>query len=196
MSARMLWTITQNAVFVAVLATVCLTAAIYIGLRLTGTAIYTVNSPSMKPSLSPGDVVGIRSVEPWDIKEGDVVAYLKNGVPVIHRVAEVRWVGYDVATNIKKADGSIESSVTQRQPREFVFRGDNNPANDSEVVHQSQIIGRLALEVPPPFSWAATSFSRETLIAFGVASIVLYVAWELVETGAEVRRRRRTASVS
>ena len=86
--------------------------------------------------------------------------------------------------------------MTQRQPREFVFRGDNNPADDSDVVQQSQIIGRQSLEVPRPFSWAATSFSRETLIAFGVLAIAAYVAWELTEAAAELRRRRRTSLVS
>ncbi|MBK9344887.1 MAG: signal peptidase I [Dehalococcoidia bacterium] len=115
----------------------------------TADPLYTINSPSMKPSLSPGDVVGIRAVDPWEIEEGDVVAYVKDGVPVVHRVAEVRWVGYDVITNIKKPDGTVESEVTQRQPREFVFRGDNNPADDSDVVQQSQIIGRQPSSAAP-----------------------------------------------
>ena len=196
MTRKRLLRLGQNFAFFAALAMICATAAIYFGLRFTGTSLYTVNSPSMRPSLAPGDVVGIRQVDPWDIEEGDVVAYLKDGVPVVHRVVAIRWVGYDVITRIKQADGTFESVVTQRQPREFVFRGDNNPADDAEVVQQSQIIGRQSLEVPRPFSWAATSFSRETLIAFGVLAIAAYVAWELTEAAAELRRRRRTSLVS
>ncbi|MBK9613384.1 signal peptidase I [Candidatus Amarobacter glycogenicus] len=196
MTGNKLRKVAQNMAFFAVLGVVCTTAAIYFGLQFAGISLYTINSPSMKPSLSPGDVVGIRAVDPWEIEEGDVVAYVKDGVPVVHRVAEVRWVGYDVITNIKKPDGTVESEVTQRQPREFVFRGDNNPADDSDVVQQTQIIGRQSLEVPRPFSWAATSFSRETLIAFGVLAIAAYVAWELTEAAAELRRRRRTSLVS
>lgn len=190
MDRSRVWGFAQNLIFVLVLGSALSVAGLYFGLRLSGIALYTVESPSMRPGLSPGDVVGIQHVDPWDIKVGDIVAYSKDGVPVIHRVADVRWVGYDVVTKLKKADGSEESTVTARQPREFVFRGDNNPADDSEVVLQNQIIGRMALEVPPPFSWAATMLSRGTLVFLGVSSIVAYVIWELADAAVDLRRRR------
>ncbi len=170
-------------------------ALIYSGLRFSGVSLYTVQSPSMKPAFGPGDVVGVKSVAPWDVKVGDVVAYRRpdTPLPVIHRVKEINWVGYDVDTIIKDKNGKVVETSSAHRPREFVFQGDNNPTVDPDVVQQSQIVGRMALEVPEPFNLVATRFSRQSLITFGVGAILLYITWELADGLIEFRRRRRVA---
>lgn len=184
--------ILQMAAFAVVLFAVVGSAAIYMGLRFAGVSLLTVQSPSMEPVFGPGDVVGIKPVAPWDVEEGDIVAYRRpdSPLPVIHRVKEIRWVGYDIETVIKDKDGNVVDTAQARRPREFVFQGDNNPVADTEVVQQSQIVGRMAVKVPRPFNYVATGFSRETLIGVGVAAIGAYILWEIAEGAIQLRRRR------
>ena len=172
-------------------------AFIYSGLKIAGVDLYTIQTASMKPAFGPGDVVGISPVKPFEIKEGDVVAYLRPGTstPIVHRVKEVRWTGYDITTNLTDKDGKVIDTSTAYQPREFVFRGDNNPIDDAEVVQQGQIIGRERLIVPHPFNMIATHADKKALTAFGVAAIVLYIAWEAADGFGAWRKRRSSARV-
>lgn len=171
-------------------------AIIYSGLKFAGVDLYTVQTSSMQPTFGPGDVVGISSVKPFEIKEGDVVAYLRSGTntPIVHRVREVHHEGYDVTMNLRDKDGNVVDTSTSYQPRTFVLRGDNNPIDDSEVVLQGQIIGRQRLVVPHPFNLLASRADKQALTAFGVAAIALYIAWEAVDGFESWRRKRATAA--
>ena len=87
-----------------------------------------VGSQSMEPYLSKGDAVILRKV-PKDrvLKQGDIVAYKKDDIVVIHRIAKVKKSGRSVS---------------------YITKGDANNANDSSEVKQSQVNGVVQVKIP------------------------------------------------
>ena len=95
-------------------------------------AFYTIISPSMFPTLRVNDVILIRRVDnPSDIEVGDIITFISTnenslGITVTHRV-----------TGISTADGIG-----------FITTGDNNFADDPELVRMENILGRKILRIP------------------------------------------------
>ena len=87
-----------------------------------------VGSQSMEPYLSKGDAVILRKV-PKDrvLKQGDIVAYKRDDIVVIHRIAKVKKSGRSVS---------------------YITKGDANNANDSSEVKQSQVNGVVQVKIP------------------------------------------------
>ena len=87
-----------------------------------------VGSQSMEPYLSKGDAVILRKV-PKDrvLKQGDIVAYKRDDIVVIHRIAKVNKSGRSVS---------------------YITKGDANNANDSSEVKQSQVNGVVQVKIP------------------------------------------------
>ena len=91
----------------------------YLGVQPT-----VIYSGSMRPSLDVGDIVIISEVPIDEIKEGDIIQYRTENIPVVHRV-------YDVSdTNV------------------FLTKGDDNDKPDSDPVIAGQIMGKVAFTIP------------------------------------------------
>lgn len=129
-------------------------------------ASYVVLSGSMEPTISPGDVIVVESVDPADIEEGDVITFRREGDvrPTTHRVIEVREEGGEPA---------------------FRTAGDANEAPDQEPVRASQVDGRVATVGGTPFvipyvghviQFASTGLGFTLLFA---TPLVLFVGTEL-----------------
>lgn len=87
-----------------------------------------VLSGSMEPQIKVGDMVIAKKIEPCLIEEGDIISYrMNNKVNVTHRVLEV-FNEYD--------DFS------------FKTKGDANNIEDSELVLEDNVIGKLVFRVP------------------------------------------------
>ena len=96
-------------------------------------SLFTIISPSMEPSIRVYDVIVNRRIEnPSTIQVGDVITFISTSsisrdMVVTHRVIDIREV-----------DGEYE----------FVTKGDNNPAADSDTAKADNLIGRTLFRIP------------------------------------------------
>lgn len=112
-------------VLLAALMAVCLPLTVP---RLFGCQIYSVVSGSMEPSIPTGSLIYIRTMEPADMQEGDVIAFYgtRDQASIItHRVVENRVV-----------------------MGEFITKGDANQAEDMTPVPYENYIGRVVWTIP------------------------------------------------
>jgi signal peptidase len=101
-------------------------AVIWLNSGLLGVTPYLVSGPSMKPGLSPGDVVVARDVEPEAIAIGDIIRVRTANGFVIHRVVQ-----------IDETDEGLW----------FTTKGDNNNVRDAPI-RESQVAGKVVFDLP------------------------------------------------
>ena len=82
--------------------------------------LYDVVSPSMEPEIPVGSLIVVKELEPEELKEGDIIAFMVEGSVVTHRVTENHVV-----------EG------------EFVTKGDANDIEDFSAVPYEMVIGRV-----------------------------------------------------
>ncbi len=92
---------------------------------LLGYQVYTVVSGSMEPEIPIGSIVYVKSAEPEEIEEGDIIAFNTPGAVVMHRVVE--------------NNGDTAS---------FVTKGDANDTNDVNEVAYASLLGRVVRHFP------------------------------------------------
>ncbi len=96
-----------------------------------------VLTPSMKPTVNPGSLVLVKSIDANKIKVGDIVMFWPSAdgetdadeISVTHRVIEIR------------TDAETGKLI-------FITHGDANSEGSNEKVPQSQIIGKVHLAIP------------------------------------------------
>ncbi|MBR0420879.1 MAG: signal peptidase I [Erysipelotrichaceae bacterium] len=86
--------------------------------RLLGYETYNVVSGSMEPEIPVGSLLLVKPIDPYEVQEGDIIAYYSNAVVVSHRVV----------TN-NTFDGR------------FVTKGDANADEDLKDVDYTELIG-------------------------------------------------------
>ncbi len=94
---------------------------------------YTIVSPSMVPTIDVRDVIVTKRVEVENVEIGDVITFtsadpLYKGITITHRV-----VGFA---------NSSSGEILLRT------KGDNNNAEDSALVGDNQLIGKVVLIIP------------------------------------------------
>lgn len=114
-----------------ILGTVLLVAVIASGLAMTlprmmGFGMYNIVSPSMEPKIPVGSLIYVKNVDPAEVEEGDVIAFIdRNSSVVAHRVVQ---------------NSQVEG--------EFVTKGDANETEDPEPVQYENLDGRVVLHIP------------------------------------------------
>ncbi len=119
-----------------------------------------VLTPSMTPTIMPGDMVVYKKVDVTTIKERDIITFWSSndskendGVSITHRVVDI----------IDDGDGTIS----------FQTKGDNNDSVDSKLVPQELVIGKVVFVVP----WFGRLFlfvkNNLFVIIFSIISIIL-----------------------
>lgn len=113
-----------------VLGTLMLVAVIAVCVPVTvpylfGYQVFDVVSGSMEPELPIGSAVFVKSAEPSEITEGEVIAYEAGETVIVHRVMTNR-------TSLG----------------EFVTKGDANASEDLDPVPYESVVGRMVLHVP------------------------------------------------
>ena len=97
-------------------------------------SLYTIISPSMTPNIKVYDTVfDVRVDDINTIKKGDIITFvsassLGEGLTVTHRVNEV----------VKTSDGQVKLRT----------KGDANDTEDSALVDQEHLIGRVLFKIP------------------------------------------------
>jgi len=143
-------------------AAVALAGAAVVVPKLLGATPLTVLTSSMEPTLSPGDLVVVRPVDPADVTVGDVVTFQPTSddpTLVTHRV-----VGILAGTDGRGG---------------FVTQGDANGAEDDPIV-ADQVRGRVVYSIPwlgrvTNVSWGSTAVTVAAvgLILYAVATIAV-----------------------
>lgn len=105
---------------------VVLFAVLLVGVRLFDIQVYSVISGSMEPKYPVGSLIYVKDVDPYSIKEGDVITYvLPNDTPSTHRVVRV------------DEDNQL-----------FYTKGDANKTEDGAPVHFKNLIGKPVFKIP------------------------------------------------
>ncbi|MBR0384935.1 MAG: signal peptidase I [Erysipelotrichaceae bacterium] len=110
---------------------------------------YSIVSPSMAPAIPEGSMVYVKGCQPETVEEGEIIAFTRRGITVVHRV--------------KMND--------EANPR-FITKGDANSIADPDPVPYSQLIGSMAFHLPQMGSVMTVMFSLGGKIAM-LAMIVL-----------------------
>lgn len=140
------------ALFVAL--TIVLTSFILL-ITATHSRAFAVQSDSMHPTLSKGDLVVIKPVPAEEFESGDIVTISfrdKSGV-FTHRVTR-----------------------TDEQTRKIYTKGDNNPAEDPRPADYADAVGILWLRVPYLGTLTLITQSRTALIVLAVSALVALIA--------------------
>lgn len=147
---------------------------ILIGLLATCIILFAIGyrpavvlTPSMRPTIIPGSLVLVKSVDTDTIKEGDVIMFWPTSegesgksdeISVTHRVVKV----------VVLSDGK----------RQFITKGDNNSSNDTAPIPESQVIGKIGMVIP--YVGVVFLFIKNNLfiVIFGLIAIICL--WYLV----------------
>ena len=118
-----------NCVSTVLVALVVLLAALLAGARLFGLQVFTILSGSMEPKYPVGSLIYVKSVDPSQVKEGDVITFLlSDTVTATHRVVGI----------VDQGDGALR----------FRTKGDANDAEDGSLVHYRNVIGTPVFAIP------------------------------------------------
>lgn len=118
-----------NCVSTVLVALVVLLAALLAGARLFGLQVFTILSGSMEPKYPVGSLIYVKSVDPSQVKEGDVITFLlSDTVTATHRVVGI----------VDQGDGALR----------FRTKGDANDAEDGTLVHYKNVVGTPVFTIP------------------------------------------------
>ena len=122
-------------------------------LTISGTHAYAVQSDSMLPTLSRGDVVFVRPVSFDELRDGDVISAKlpASGTVFTHRILRV-----------------------DSENRQVYTRGDHNMSDDPMPTAEDKIIGRLWFSVPYVGFLSLYLTNRMVLyVALGIALVLI-----------------------
>ena len=123
--------------------------------RLLGYETYDVVSESMEPELPVGSLILVRSVDPLEVKEGDIIAFHSNDAVVSHRVVK---------------NNTMEGK--------FKTKGDANEDVDLTDPLYTQLIGRVEHHYPyfgALGSYFSTVSGKLLLVELIVCAVMLLI---------------------
>jgi signal peptidase len=136
---------------------------------LTGTTtpLFSPISSSMEPTVSPGDLAVVTNVYPRSLQVGDIIVYDKLmdslqstpsqiSSPTLHRIARI---------------------VVSNNQRFFVTKGDNNPEEDSWLVPEEGVIGRVTFIIPFVGNIILILSRIEVKVGVIIATLVIIALW-------------------
>jgi len=115
--------------------------AIFFSYGYLGVTPVVVYSGSMQPEYQVGDMAIIDEIEVANIKEGDVIQFIRDNTTIMHRVVEIE--------------------TTEKGERIFIVQGDANKEPDIEPVTDPQIKGKAIYNIPK-IGWLQI-YLRETI---------------------------------
>ena len=126
-SLKKLWSVLSTLIVIAVVALAILLA----GVRIVGLTPYVVLSGSMEPTYHTGSLIYDKKVDPFTLKEGDVITFMvSEDTLVTHRIVGV--------VPDEDEPGTIR----------FRTKGDANDAEDGTLVHYKNVVGTPVFTIP------------------------------------------------
>ena len=126
-SLKKLWSVLSTLIVIAVVALAILLA----GVRIVGLTPYVVLSGSMEPTYHIGSLIYDKKVDPFTLKEGDVITFMvSEDTLATHRIVGV--------VPDEDEPGTIR----------FRTKGDANDAEDGTLVHYKNVVGTPVFTIP------------------------------------------------
>ncbi len=122
--------------------------------RLMGYETYNVVSGSMEPEIPVGSLLLVKSVDPYEIEEDDIITFYSNGTVVSHRVVR---------------NNSFEKT--------FTTKGDANEGVDLHDAAYNELIGIVKYHVPwmgAVGAYVSTASGKLLIGELIVCAILLY----------------------
>lgn len=124
---KKLWSVLSTLIVIAVVALAILLA----GVRIVGLTPYVVLSGSMEPTYHTGSLIYDKKVDPFTLKEGDVITFMvSEDTLATHRIVGV--------VPDEDEPGTIR----------FRTKGDANDAEDGTLVHYKNVVGTPVFTIP------------------------------------------------
>ena len=160
-----------------------LLALLLVGVRLFGLQVFTVLSGSMEPTYHTGSVIYVKAVDPFALREGDVITFmLDEDTVATHRIVGI-------------VPDESDTSVIR-----FRTKGDANDAEDGSLVHYKNVIGSPVFTIPklgyfasfvqqPPGMYVAISAGALILLLMFLPELIGAMKGDRPAAAKEERRR-------
>ena len=136
-------------------------AVFFVIIKLLDWSLLTIDSPSMAPKYPTNSLIIVRKIEPENIQEGDVIAFVLNedGFIATHRV---------VAVN--------------KENKTFTTKGDANSSIDVAPVQWENIVGKVVFGIPwlgKPMRSLTAEKNRPIVITCIVILFLCSLVWDI-----------------
>ena len=170
-SLKKLWSVLSTLIVIAVVALAILLA----GVRVVGLTPYVVLSGSMEPTYHTGSLIYDKKVDPFTLKEGDVITFMvSEDTLATHRVVGV--------VPDEDEPGTIR----------FRTKGDANDAEDGTLVHYKNVVGTPVFTIPylGYFSnWITNAPGKYIAITAAVVFLILLFLPDMLKKADEADRK-------
>ena len=133
--------------------------------KLFGYSSYVVVSGSMEPAIPVNSLIYVKSCEPAELEQGDVILFYdsRDGVPITHRVVENDTEGQKIIT-----------------------KGDANNGNDIRPALYANVVGRVVGHIP---GIGVITGILSTLMGKIAAGMIILAGYILMEIGHRISRK-------
>ena len=170
-SLKKLWSVLSTLIVIAVVALAILLA----GVRIVGLTPYVVLSGSMEPNYHTGSLIYDKKVDPFTLKEGDVITFMvSEDTLATHRIVGV--------VPDEDEPGTIR----------FRTKGDANDAEDGTLVHYKNVVGTPVFTIPylGYFSnWITHAPGKYIAITAAVVFLILLFLPDMLKKADEADQR-------
>ena len=168
---KKLWSVLSTLSVIAVVALAILLA----GVRIVGLTPYVVLSGSMEPTYHTGSLIYDKKVDPFTLKEGDVITFMvSEDTLATHRIVGV--------VPDEDEPGTIR----------FRTKGDANDAEDGTLVHYKNVVGTPVFTIPylGYFSnWITHAPGKYIAITAAVVFLILLFLPDMLKKADEADQR-------
>ncbi len=145
--------------------------------RIFGYSVLTVQSGSMEPTFSKGDVIVVKQIDDLnDLQENDIISF--------HTVIEMKSV-----INTHRIVNVLNDDPEMVQ---FITKGDANDEADVSVVGGANIIGKYQFDIPKLglcIDFLSTSMGFLLIIVLPLLLLFLYQAYNLINVIVEMKKQ-------
>ena len=164
-----------NALTTLIVIAIVILAILLAGVRLVGLTPYVVLSGSMEPTYHTGSLIYDKKVDPFTLKEGDVITFMvSEDTLATHRVVGV--------VPDEDEPGTIR----------FRTKGDANDSEDGTLVHYKNVVGTPVFTIPylGYFSnWITHAPGKYIAITAAVVFLILLFLPDMLKKADEADRR-------
>lgn len=168
---KKLWNALTTLIVIAIVILTILLA----GVRLVGLTPYVVLSGSMEPNYHTGSLIYDKKVDPFTLKEGDVITFMvSEDTLATHRIVGV--------VPDEDEPGTIR----------FRTKGDTNDAEDGILVHYKNVVGTPVFTIPylGYFSnWITHAPGKYIAITAAVVFLILLFLPDMLKKADEADQR-------
>ena len=143
----------------------------------TNTPLISPTSSSMEPTVSSGDLAIVTSVYPRSLQVGDIIVFDKLMETLQSKPSQIE------APTMHR----IDRIFTVNNQRFFITKGDNNPDEDTWVVPEEGVVGKVIFVVPLIGNVFLLLSRLDVKIEVIAATVAIIALWPSNKTWAKIR---------